>query len=447
MLKGYLKMAFRVLKRSAFFTGVSLFGISFTLAGLMLIVAFLQNQFGSNAPMHNADGLVYLMQLEQRENVIEEDWVKDSTRVNGAWVVDSSLVQTSSSSWMSKSAYSLAFLENYITRDRLTTAQNIAYLDAYSSYDLFKNNRRIKAEARHVDAHYFEIFNFEFIEGRALNEADIRQGALHAVISSELSESYFGSSTDVVGQSIVIDNTSFEIKGVLRKANINNEYVNGDLFLPITFLDPKRDQNGHFGMFCAIIQSKNNDTQATLDELKFITSHIPFLDPSENNGANFNFMKLHAANHQQYNALDYFYHEDPAVSLSDFTWAIVILIGLFCAVPLVNLMNLNISRIIDRSAEIGVRKAFGAHSASILTQVITENVVLTLIGGVLGLGIALGLMAMINEYQWLNQLRLFVNFKVFFASLAVTLVFGVLSGYLPALKMAKASIVESLKYK
>ena len=63
MLKGYLKMALRVLKRSAFFTGVSLFGISFTLAGLMLIVAFLQNQFGSNAPMQNVDGLVYLMQL------------------------------------------------------------------------------------------------------------------------------------------------------------------------------------------------------------------------------------------------------------------------------------------------------------------------------------------------------------------------------------------------
>jgi putative ABC transport system permease protein len=73
--------------------------------------------------------------------------------------------------------------------------------------------------------------------------------------------------------------------------------------------------------------------------------------------------------------------------------------------------------------------------------------VLTLIGGVLGLAIALGLMALINEYQWLNQLRLFVNFKVFFASLGVTLIFGVLSGYLPARKMAKASIVESLKYK
>ncbi|MFM1931535.1 MAG: hypothetical protein RL226_838, partial [Bacteroidota bacterium] len=60
MLKANLKLAIRVLKRSPFFTAISLFGISFTLAGLMLIVAFLQNQFGNNAPLGHADDLVYL---------------------------------------------------------------------------------------------------------------------------------------------------------------------------------------------------------------------------------------------------------------------------------------------------------------------------------------------------------------------------------------------------
>ena len=447
MITGYLKMALRVLKRSAFFTGVSLFGISFTLAGLMLITAFLQNQFGTNAPMQNADSLVYLMQLEQQEIVKQDAWRKDSTQVNGTWTFDSTLVESTSSSWMSKSAYSLEFLQKFVTLDRLTSAENIAYLDAYSSYDLFKNNRRIKAETRHVDARYFEIFEFETVEGRVLNAADIDQAALSAVISTELAEKYFGSATGVVGQSLLIDNTSFEVKGVVKKARINNEFVNGDLFLPISYLDPRRDQNGHFGVFCAIIQSKGGDTQSTLDELVAITPGIPFLDPSETNGAQFNFMKLHAANHRQYNALDYFYSSDPEKSLRDFTVALALLIGLFCAVPLVNLLNLNIGRIIDRSAEMGVRKAFGAHNGNILAQIIIENVVLTLLGGILALVIATALMHIINEYQWLNNLRLEINVTVFVISLLVTLVFGIASGFLPALKMAKAPIVESLKHK
>lgn len=447
MIIAYLKMAIRVLKRSAFFTGVSLFGISFTLAGLMLITAFLQNQFGANAPMQNANSLVYLMQLEQRENVNEEHWQKDSTLVDGTWLFDSTLVESTSSSWMSKSAYSLDFLRKYITLDRLTSAENIAYLDAYSAYDLFKNNRRIKAETRHVDQHYFEIFGFEVIDGRVLNAADIDQAALSAVISSELAEAYFGNVKAAVGQTLQIENTSFEVKGVVKKANINNEFVNGDLFLPISYLDPNRDRNGHFGMFCAIIQSKEGNTQSTLDELAAITPSIPFLDPSETNGAQFNYMKLHAANHRQYNALDYFYFDDPAKSLSVFTIALSLLIGLFCAVPLVNLLNLNIGRILDRSAEIGVRKAFGANNGHVLTQIVLENVVLTLMGGVLALFIALGLMSIINTYHWLNNLRLEMNFNVFLISLVVTLIFGIASGFLPARKMAKARIVESLKHK
>lgn len=447
MIQGYLKLALRVLKRSPFFTAISLFGISFTLAGLMLTVAYLQNQFGNNTPLEKSDNLVYLMQLEQRKYETQTSWILDSTLVNGAWKLDSTAVNSENSSWMTKSNFSLDFLHEFVNTDKLTTAENITYLDCYSSYDLFLNNRKLKAEARHVDEHYFDLFNFEFAEGRALNDDDIRQGALNVVISEEIALQYFGKTTGIIGQYMHIDHKDFEVKGVVNKAQVNNEYVNGDLFLPITYLDPSRDKNGYFGMFCAVVESKNGNTEATLRELENLATRIPFLDPSETNGVDFNYLRFFAANHRQFNSIDFFYSDDPAESYRDFIWAVALMITLFCAVPLTNLINLNVSRVIDRSAEIGVRKAFGANNQNILIQIVTENIVLTFIGGLIGLIITAVLMHFINTYEWMGELHLGINFTVFTVSILVTLIFGILSGYLPALKMARSSIVESIKYK
>src|SRR5256885_1583041 len=61
---------------------------------------------------------------------------------------------------------------------------------------------------------------------------------------------------------------------------------------------------------------------------------------------------------------------------------------LFMALPTLNLVNLNVSRILERASEIGVRKAFGASSRALLGQFLVENVVLTLIGGALGLALS-----------------------------------------------------------
>ena len=77
------------MRRNPFFTAVSLFGISFTLAVLMLMVSYLQNQFGANAPLSNADSLIYFKQLEQQEIYQDTVWQIDSSLVDGIWQMDS----------------------------------------------------------------------------------------------------------------------------------------------------------------------------------------------------------------------------------------------------------------------------------------------------------------------------------------------------------------------
>ena len=70
---------------------------------------------------------------------------------------------------------------------------------------------------------------------------------------------------------------------------------------------------------------------------------------------------------------------------------------LFVLLPTVNLVNINVSRIMERASEIGVRKAFGASARTLVGQFIVENVLLTLIGGLIGLVLSLFVLRALNE--------------------------------------------------
>ena len=121
------------------------------------------------------------------------------------------------------------------------------------------------------------------------------------------------------------------------------------------------------------------------------------------------------------------------------------LLLLFMLLPALNLVNINISRIRDRSSEIGVRKAFGATSGALIGQFLVENVFLTLFGGVLGLGLAAGALHLLNDSGLIAYTHFGINGRVFLGGLGAILFFGVLSGVYPAYKMSKLQAVKALK--
>src|SRR5918993_1161603 len=118
---------------------------------------------------------------------------------------------------------------------------------------------------------------------------------------------------------------------------------------------------------------------------------------------------------------------------------------LFMALPALNLVNLNAGRILERSAEIGVRKAFGASSRQLVWQFVVENVLLCLVGGVLGLVFARAVLAWLEASGLIPYLRVELNFAVFGWGLLLAIVFGLLSGVIPAWKMSRLHPVQALK--
>ena len=135
----------------------------------------------------------------------------------------------------------------------------------------------------------------------------------------------------------------------------------------------------------------------------------------------------------------------PGNKLATLYFVIGIVTFVFMLLPTINLVNINITRIMERSSEIGVRKAFGASSGTLVIQFIVENLILTVLGGLLGLILAAVVIGIINNSGWIPNADLSLNPMVLTISLLMCLLFGLLSGVYPAWRMSRLQIVAALK--
>jgi putative ABC transport system permease protein len=118
---------------------------------------------------------------------------------------------------------------------------------------------------------------------------------------------------------------------------------------------------------------------------------------------------------------------------------------LFMTLPALNLITLNLSRTMERSSEIGVRKAFGAPKRALMSQFVFENVVITIVGGLLGFLLAIAAIHALNTFSLLPDLQFDLNVRIFGYGMLIAIFFGVFSGVYPAWRMARLNPVNALR--
>jgi putative ABC transport system permease protein len=148
------------------------------------------------------------------------------------------------------------------------------------------------------------------------------------------------------------------------------------------------------------------------------------------------------------NVLNQVYSDDPSPGLSatDKLAALIALASLaFMALPAINLINVNLSRVLERAPEIGVRRAFGATRSRLVGQFVVENIALSLVGGAIAFVLAAIVLAGISASGVIPYAHLTVNFRVLAFGLVASVVFGLLSGVVPAWRMSRLHPVEALR--
>ena len=189
MFKNYIKLAWRILSRKKFFTFITLFGISFTLMILMLITSYFQAEFGSRAPMENQDDLVVMEYLTLQKVRYDTLTLVDTTYESGIAKYDTTYDTKQTGKSMSRSTFNEKLLIDHFRN--LESAKESTIFNTDSKHDVFVNNSKLQISVNHCDERFWNVFNFNFIEGRPFDLSEVNQQAQVAVISQKLAKSYF----------------------------------------------------------------------------------------------------------------------------------------------------------------------------------------------------------------------------------------------------------------
>ncbi|HAV35301.1 MAG TPA: ABC transporter permease, partial [Massilia sp.] len=249
-----------------------------------------------------------------------------------------------------------------------------------------------------------------------------------------------GAPAAAVGQRIDVGGQHFEVVGVVEDAMHLNAYA--DIWAPISTYASSDYRNELTGMFVALILAERAaDLPGIRRQVEQIAQGVVHDDPKEWTRIRF----------WADSKLDLFARltvgsdEVPDSGAGKLLAVIAAAMLVFMLLPALNLVNLNTGRIMERRAEIGVRKAFGATSTQLAVQLVVENVLLCLAGGLIALAATAGVLAWLESAQLIPYLKVDVNLAVFGWGMLIATVFGLVSGVLPAWKMSRLDPVHALK--
>jgi putative ABC transport system permease protein len=230
VFKNYLKTAIAVLKRRKFFTFISLFGISFTLTILIVLTAFVDNLVSANYPETKRDRSLYITMVQQKNT-------KQMGQMNGP--------------------ASFYYLNRYVKT--LKTPEQVAITSMFDATNTYVNNRKLVINLKYTNDEFWNVMDFQFIEGKPYTAQQITNGERVAVISEDTKKSYFGNVGNVVGKFIEADNMQYRISGVVKSVPVTMIVSYGDLYVPYTVSKTDYRRQSLMGKYMAVILAKSKD--------------------------------------------------------------------------------------------------------------------------------------------------------------------------------------------
>ncbi len=436
MIATYFKQAWQLLKQNPLFSSIYILGTGLSIAMILTLV------------------IVYYIKLAP----VYPELNRNRTLVAASGTVRKLESRGYNSSYLSYQTVSDFFYP--LTNDGAEAVTAIQSTWGETPLVQFPGERGVQSvQVTYTDMNFWKVFTFIFNDGKPFTEADFESGLRTAVISQSTARKLYGEE-DAIGRTFLLNDDEYKVCGVVRDASYITPVTFADIWVPYTVNPDIRKPSpwayGYLGMLKVYILAK--DKEAITHIKQVVKDKVQKVNASQKEyelgmlGYPFLYWK---------SSFFEFKPEEPDWRNVVKTFGTMILALLL--VPALNLAGMISSRMERRLSELGVRKAFGASKGRLMTQVLVENLLLTCLGGLLGLVLSYGMVY--TGRNWLPSLfarfsdvmpdgvdtfftfDMLFNPTVFGITFGICLLLNLLSALIPAWSALRKQIVYSLNDK
>jgi putative ABC transport system permease protein len=292
----------------------------------------------------------------------------------------------------------------------------------------------VQLHGSRVSAQYFDIFGVKPVLGRTFRPDEDQPGKDQVVVlSHRIWQERFGANPALIGHKIVLDNRPYDVIGVLPAAT---RFDRGwqDIWTPLAFQPQDMTRDFHWMRVWARLKS-GTSLAAAQQQMSGVGARIARAYPESNKNWG---VKLERFQDQVVDS-----------HLRSSLWILLAAVGAVLLIACVNLANLLLVRASTREREVAVRTAVGAKPWQLLRQFLTESILLSFLGGCLGVAVAIGLLHILRlslpPFYLPPEAAVSLDLRALFFMMALVIVTGILFGIAPALQATKVDAAESLK--
>lgn len=433
MYKVYLRQAMQMLRQNKFFSIIYITGTGLAITMVMVLAILYYFRTGNIAPETNRDRMLVI----QHGKILN----KVEGQGNGSSRLSYPTIKECFYSMQTPEAVTAI----------LPIGEQTEFIQTPGSDEVY--NGLVMG----TDVTFWKIFQFRFLAGKPYTEEEFTSGIRKAVVSESLARRLFNTS-DATGKTFLLNFEEYQVSGVVEDVPSIAQFCYAEMWIPFTNR-PSQIQGskwcdfilGHMQLY--ILAKKPGDFDAIRREAeencRRYSANIP----------QYNFV----LNEQPDTVLRAWLRTDSFASPKFMKLFIQIfsVIFLLLLVPSINLTGMTASRMKKRMEELGIRKAFGAQNRTLLLQILYENLLLTLLGGLIGLLISYGLIFMLKgwllgNYDWDGSSLtasidlspgMLINPAIFGYTLIFCLILNLMSALVPAWRALRRPIVDALNDK
>jgi len=310
----------------------------------------------------------------------------------------------------------------------LTNIKSVAPI-AFTSIIVSANGEEEELLVYGITNEVLSILRPEVTEGEFITEEQETTSERAAVIGVDAAETFFGEHSTPVGETININNKTFRITGVVESSSVlAGRFINNSLFVPI-----------HVAINEIIGKEKLQEIDVSVHDANLINQTIEDVE---------NLLRdRHGLDADDENDFQIQSAQDMLSTVQTITGLLTAMIvaisGISLIVGGVGVMNIMLVSVTERTKEIGLLKAIGAKEKDILIQFLVESIVLTLIGGIIGIGLGISGAFVVSL---LFKIPFIVSVPTIIVAVGVSTLVGIIFGLYPARRAARLSPIDALRY-